>query len=174
MHKNSLRPWITMWFNPRKTIRQVVKTNPNAFIPALAALLGLASALDNAISRNLGDRLAPDLLALVIVVGGIVGGFFSLYVGSWVLRWIGQRLGGSASVPAVRAAVAWSSLPQLAGMGLNLVSRDKYHLVESFRVTLRIAHRPGRAGIDPLDAVAAAEDGREDRGPAVGVQVGLV
>ncbi len=53
-----------------------------------------------------------SLLLLCVIGGGIVG-IISLYIGGEFFRWVGSWLGGKATAQDVRAAIAWSSVPDL-------------------------------------------------------------
>jgi len=116
-----LNPWIYIWVRPRETIRQIVNAAPDYLVIPLAVMAGLAQALDKAIGRSYGDDFPwPILLFMLIIFGGL-GGIASLYIGGAVFRWAGSKLGGVATSEEVRAAIAWSSVPQIIIIGLILI-----------------------------------------------------
>jgi hypothetical protein len=86
----------------------------------LAALSGIAQALDNAVSRSAGDTLPLSLILSICLIGGPLGGLVSLYLFGALLRWTGSWLGGTGTAAEVRAAIAWSAVPTTAGLLLWL------------------------------------------------------
>ena len=106
-----LNPWISIWTKPRATIRQIVDTRPTYMVLPLAMLSGVAQVLDNASSRNLGDRapLAAVIAAAVII--GPLSGLLTLFLFGALMRWTGSWLGGVATSQQIRAALAWGRLP---------------------------------------------------------------
>lgn len=116
----TLNPFTSIWLRPRATIQQVVDTELEQRVVALAALSGIVQALDNASGRNLGDHLAfPVVLGIVLIVGPILG-VVGLYLWAWLLRWTGRWLGGQATLAQLRTATAWGSVPMIAA-GVPLV-----------------------------------------------------
>ncbi len=114
----TMNPWLSIWTRPRQTIRWIVNTDPHRSVLLLAALAGIAQALDRASSRNLGDRISlPTILGLAVLLGPI-GGIIGLYLGGFLLRWTGRWIGGRASPPEIRAAIAWSSVPAIVALPL--------------------------------------------------------
>lgn len=116
MHISSgsqLNPWISMWTKPRETIQDIVNSNPIYFVVPLGMLAGIGRALDNAVSRNMGDRFDLHTIFLACILGGAIMGLLALYLGSLLLRPTGQWLGGKATAENIRAALAWSAVPSI-------------------------------------------------------------
>jgi len=111
--RSPLNPWLSIWLQPRATIRQIVDTNPRQQVLLLAALGGVVETLDRASMRSAGDMLPLAAILGVAALGGPIFGIVSLYIGGWVLRWSGAQLGGQANAEQVRAAIAWSGVPSL-------------------------------------------------------------
>ena len=111
-----LNPWLSIWFRPRATIRYIISTDPTYRVYSLAALGGISKVLDRAMSRAWGDSMAWYWIVLLVLVGGPVAGVFGLYIGGAIFRWVGSKLGGAATSEEVRAAIAWASLPGIAGL----------------------------------------------------------
>ena len=130
----SVSPYLTIWTAPRATIRQIVDTNPRyrvIFLVVLGTEVAVAGGLLTGLpagSQELGTTLSPEtaryvwrlLLAAMLVIGPIFA-IISLYVSGALMRWAGAVLGGTATAVQVRAAIAWSSIPSIAGAALNLV-----------------------------------------------------
>jgi hypothetical protein len=111
-----LNPWLSIWTQPRATMRQILDTNPRRLVHVLAIL--------GALCRELGSNVPPigplahlPLSAVVAykVCGSVIGGLIGLYLGSAVLTMTGRWLGGGGSFVAVRAAAAWSNIPLIWG-----------------------------------------------------------
>ncbi len=112
----AMNPWRSVWTRPRHTVRWVVGTDPRRSVLLLAGLGGIAQALDRASARNLGDRTPlPAIIAAAVVVGPIWG-VITLYVGGFLVWWTGRWFGGRGTPAEVRAAVAWSWVPAVAGL----------------------------------------------------------
>jgi len=109
----SISPWFTMWYSPRKTIRWIVDSNPRQQILFLSALLGISWALNQLSSRNAGDKLSFFLLLVVGVIGGSIIGIILVYLMGALFHWTGQKFGGKATVEHLRAAYAWSWIPNI-------------------------------------------------------------
>lgn len=107
---------------PRATIRRIVGSDPEYGIFVLTAFAGMSLAFIDLVSRS-SEREIPLLTALAaILLGGPVRAFVNLYIGGWLLSWIGRWLGGTAAPAEVRAAIAWSNLPVALGcLGILVV-----------------------------------------------------
>lgn len=111
----TINPWTSIWLRPRATIQHIVDTELERHVVALAALSGIVQALDNASGRSAGDSLPfPVVLGLVFILGPLVG-LIGVYLWAWLLRWTGRWLGGQATLPQLRTALAWGSVPMIAG-----------------------------------------------------------
>jgi Yip1 domain len=113
-------PWLTMWTQPRGTIRTIVDTDPSRSVLVLAMIYGFSSTINQWLSMNTSDTVPlPLLLGIALVVGAIFG-----VIGNWVaavlVRWTGSWLGGMATLQECRAAIAWGSIPCLANLAIML------------------------------------------------------
>lgn len=138
-------PWLTMWTSPRETIRRIVYYDPKRDVLFLAALQGFISYLSGALYAFLFLALisndyiqAPSIwegdlsslsymsfTALIVAFGicaivGPISGLIGLYLYGWLFRVTGRWLGGQAYPVEVRAALAWSAVPQIWGAILQL------------------------------------------------------
>lgn len=105
-----LDPWLSTWIAPRKTIRQIVASDPKHLVLPLAAIGGIFRAIDLASRRSYGDVYPMPVLLIGIVGLGIVAGILGLYVVAWALQLTGGWMGGRASAEEIRAAVAWPNV----------------------------------------------------------------
>ena len=111
----TLNPWRSIWLKPRATIRQIVDTNPERNVVALAAAAGVLQTLLNAVSENYGDQLGLIPILLFALVLAPIFGVIMLYVVAVLLRWTGRWLGGVGTLRDLRAAIAWGSAPTVMG-----------------------------------------------------------
>lgn len=108
-------PFVSMWFNPRDTVRGILQRDPTYLVMPLAAMGGILHGLDRASGKNVGDVLSlPAILAIVIPLGA-VGGMLGLYMGGALLHFTGKWIGGTGSREDIRASVAWGTVPALWG-----------------------------------------------------------
>ena len=132
-----INPWLSMWFRPQTTVRRVVQSNPTRYVLILATLAGISSILFQAWSlsgasveaamRYASSLLNLPVLAALIVAGSIVG-VVGLYLNAAFVALSGKVLGGRASVKNLRAALAWSQLPQVLALAMMIGLIVLYHL----------------------------------------------
>jgi hypothetical protein len=110
-------PLFSIWVRPRSTIRAVVDGGPRG-ITILASTFGFVFALSVlAQNQNLARSAIFDLIVLFV---GFFGGIGFLYGVGALLRWTGNRLGGSGD--GVRAAIAYSQVPLVLSEALLALS----------------------------------------------------
>lgn len=114
----STTPWKDIWFQPRRTIQDIIDTDPRYDVLPLAALVGISNALDRASLKNAGDTLDLAVIIGICVVGGAVSGLITLFLFGWLLEASGRWLGGRGSQLNLRAAMAWGSLPVICTLPL--------------------------------------------------------
>lgn len=130
-----------MWFHPRRTIRQIVDTDPDRKVLILAAIAGIGETLDKASTKSTGDHLSLVAILLLAVIVGPLGGIMSLYISGALLRWTGNWIGGRAEARDIRSAFAWASvlaiwamllwLPELLIFGKELFTTETPKIDES-------------------------------------------
>ncbi|MGO9606940.1 MAG: Yip1 family protein [Candidatus Binataceae bacterium] len=121
---DAIRPFLTIWVEPRATIRRIVDTDPRRNVIALAAIGGglgvLASswfvALANPGSTSAWWPIGVVLKAALGCLWGIVG----LYSGGWLIGLACRVLGGVASYVEMRAALAWGNIAEIAATTLTI------------------------------------------------------
>jgi len=115
---DSMTPFLSIWTQPRATIRRIVDTDPTRHVlalaalgPALFSLFGQWSAALNGTANQ--SVLWPLSVAFNVAFQAGLGILF-LYISAALIRWSGELLGGTASSVEVRAALAWSQVPSIA------------------------------------------------------------
>jgi hypothetical protein len=123
-------PWIGIWTRPRKTIREIVDRDPTYRVITLAAWAGALTTLNSMLGMTLGAApfslpasVLPYLpiLTLLSPFLGAAFGILGLYATAFVMDWSGRTLGGVGNALTVRAAVAWSGVPQICVSILTLI-----------------------------------------------------
>src|SRR5215469_2482963 len=115
----SVTPFFTIWTEPRATIRRIVDTDPTRYVIALAAIGPAIGALARQWSRALSANanlsvLWPLWVAASVAIQALIGVAVLFILGA-VFRWSGGLLDGVASQIEVRASLAWSQVPAIAG-----------------------------------------------------------
>ena len=111
METMPLNPWFSMWLHPRRTIRQIVETNPERLVLSLAAVGGFIEGLTNMASDSKGDDMSLRAILLATLIVGPIMGIVGLWVGGFLLRWTGGWIGGQADARRIRATLAWANVP---------------------------------------------------------------
>lgn len=111
METMPLNPWFSMWLHPRRTIRQIVETNPERLVLSLAAVGGFVEGLTNMASDSKGDDMSLRAILLATLIVGPIMGIVGLWVGGFLLRWTGGWIGGQADARRIRATLAWANVP---------------------------------------------------------------
>jgi Yip1 domain len=115
-------PWIAIWMSPRETIREIVDRDPTYRVIMLGALAGALTTLNSMLAATLGFTPIPLPASLVPFLPiltfaspflGAAFGILGLYTTALVMDWSGRALGGVGNALTVRAAVAWSGVPQI-------------------------------------------------------------
>ena len=123
---DSITPFFTIWTEPRATIRRIVDTEPTLFVIALAAIGPAIGALAGQWSRALTNNanlsvLWPLWVAVSVAIQAALG-VVVLFIFGAVFKWSGALLGGVANRVEVRAALAWSQVPGIAGEIILLIA----------------------------------------------------
>ena len=113
-------PWATILFQPRKTIRAIVDSDPRRHVIPLMIAAGIAQGLANAGEERLGASLGLAAVLLLAVILGALGGLAAWAIGGAIYTWTGNLLGGEAERDDVRAAMAWSAVPLILSLILLL------------------------------------------------------
>ena len=116
--EGDFRPFRSIWTSPRLTVRKIVSTHPELHVLMLICLAGVGKTLDRASMRNAGDALPLAVILAMACVLGPLGGLFSLWVGSHLIRWTGTWIGGTAPREHIKTAMAWASVPSVFALTL--------------------------------------------------------
>jgi hypothetical protein len=112
---DSMTPFLSIWTDPRATMRRIVDSDPTRNVIALAATGPALSSAVRQWSAAMNGTANQSVLWPLFVAFNVAFqaglGIVFLYISGVVFRWSGALLGGTASRVEVRAAFAWSQLP---------------------------------------------------------------
>lgn len=114
-------PWLSIWTEPRKTIRSIVASNPKFGFLLLSAVYGLPLAFNLVQSF----ALSAVIPLWAIIIGSLVVctflGVIGISIAAWLLQITGRLLGGKGNFMTIRAAVAWSNVPNFVTVAMWIV-----------------------------------------------------
>lgn len=117
-------PFLTIWYQPRKTFRYIVDTMPNTYVIPIILVYGIVSGVsdrytridnycrDNIILRGKSPFDYPSTL-IWGMVEGVAMAFIFLSLAGKLYPWIGKWFKGESEAGQARAVYAWSSLPDV-------------------------------------------------------------
>lgn len=106
-----MNPWLTMWSQPRSTIRALIHNKPAYGIYILAAIFALQSFFFYANWWSLGLSTSTYLLLALGVILSPLLGLIWLYFTAFIFYLTGRLLKGAAPASHLRTAIAWSRIP---------------------------------------------------------------
>lgn len=126
-------PYLTIWTEPRKTIRQIVDRDPHYRVIFLVVLGAEVSALGSLMIKppvvlQTGTETLTQLdhiwwlAQIAMLLASPPLAVLSLYLGAVMMRWAGGVLGGIANAAEVRAAMAWATIPGTVAAALYTVA----------------------------------------------------
>jgi hypothetical protein len=106
-----MKPWLSIWTEPKETILAIVRENPAQKFALLSGLYGLPFLLNLAQSISLIDKVSLPAIVIGALILSVFVGMIAITITSWLVLWTGKWLGGTAPYSHIRAAVAWSNVP---------------------------------------------------------------
>jgi hypothetical protein len=119
--KIGVNPWLKMWVEPRKTIQAIVEYNPKYQFPLLASIYGFPLMLQMMQTISAGQNISLFFILLISLVIAPFIGMLGLSIMSGLLLWTGRWLGGVGTFQEIRAAAAWSNVPNAVNVLLWLL-----------------------------------------------------
>lgn len=116
-----LNPWLTMWSQPRPTIRAIVYSKPSYGTFWLSTIYALQSLFFFANWASLGLKASFESIFLLCLLSSPILGLIWLYAFGGIFYVAARILGGQAPYAHVRSAMAWSHIPSLIGLVLWFV-----------------------------------------------------
>lgn len=107
--------WITIWVQPRATIRRIVGENPKRGLWLLAAIYGFSALLNSFQSLSFGSSLGILPIFILALLFAPIWGYLVFAIWGYVVSLTGRWLKGQGDFQQVRAAYAWSCVPLVVG-----------------------------------------------------------
>ena len=120
-HFMGLNPWLSMWSQPRTTIRAIVYSAPSYGTFRLSAIYALQALFFFANWTSLGLTHSFQTILLSSLVLAPFFGLFWLYSFGTAFYLAGRLLGGQATFSYVQSAMAWSHIPASIDLALWFV-----------------------------------------------------
>jgi hypothetical protein len=124
--KLSVNPWLGMWVRPRETIRAIVQFKPGYLFPLLCLIYGFPLLLQMAQNFSLGDRFPMGGIVIGALVGAVFIGMIGINLVAALFYWTGKWIGGTGTFQTIRAAVAWSNVPNLVNSLIWVVNMASF------------------------------------------------
>ena len=121
---NNFNPWLSLWTQPRATVRQLIDTDPSYLVIAIMIGVGAIGGLQSVTELVLQGEIASEQQTLMKVLGVVFGAILaviSLYLAGWLYSVVGGWLGGTGKSVELRTAAAWSNVPTLISGILILI-----------------------------------------------------
>ncbi len=117
-------PYLTIWTEPRATIRRIVETDPDRNVIALAAISPALAVLEREWMRALEEPMGvlwPIRVVFAVVIVALFGVAF-LYIEAIPLTWAARALGGIGAARETRTAIAWGKIPAITASAASIVA----------------------------------------------------
>ena len=102
-----------IWMSPRKVFKFINDRNYNELTTVLLIFGGIASSLNNASGRNIGDYMPLWSVLIVCVFGGAIFGWISFYIYAALLNWTGKWLKGVGNTKSLLRMMSYAVIPSL-------------------------------------------------------------
>jgi hypothetical protein len=114
-----MSPFLSIWFTPRKAIRQLVDSYDPKITWLLAAIGGVKEILNWASIFKLGNHYSLETIGLFVLLVGPLFGLISIFILSFMVLKTGEWFGnGKGTIQGIRAAIVWANLPVIVTMPL--------------------------------------------------------
>lgn len=107
-------PYVTMWTEPKTTLRKVLKENPKQGFIVLSFFYGLVQGLNLAQGLSFGKDLSLWMILLTVLLLAIPIGVIYFNVSAAFFYFVGKLIKGKGSFIEVRASVVWANVTQIA------------------------------------------------------------
>jgi hypothetical protein len=115
-------PWVTIWFNPRATIRRAMGSGRVRDPALVATVWGLSLGVVCAAAPS--RTLPPGSRILIVTFAVVVGTLLMtgvIYMNGALRAWGGRKIGGKATVAELSEALALSQIPFLSWFVLGAI-----------------------------------------------------
>lgn len=119
--KFGVNPWTAIWVRPRETIQKIVNFDPRYGFIFLAGVYGFNMLMQVVQSLSLGAEFSlTGILVGALILSPFLG-MLMLSIMALLLQWTGRWIGGKGKYLPIRAALAWSNVPNIVNIVLWLI-----------------------------------------------------
>lgn len=119
--KFGVNPWTAIWVRPRETIQKIVNFDPRYGFIFLAGVYGFNMLMQVVQSLSLGAEFSlTGILVGALILSPFLG-MLMLSIMALLLQWTGRWIGGKGKYLSIRAALAWSNVPNIVNIVLWLI-----------------------------------------------------
>lgn len=108
--------WVKICTQPRETIKRIVSANVKYGFIALSGIYGFNMLMHIAQTLSVGQDFSLTGIIIGAIILSIFLGMFAISVTAGLVYWTGQWIGGKGSYLPIRAAVAWSNVPNIVNI----------------------------------------------------------
>lgn len=150
----ALRDLVTVLVQPQQTMRRVLDGS-DRWTFQVVVLAFVCASVGDANPHALTEAL-PGLgwSALAVIALSIVVGSLTWVIGLWLLAWIagfvGRKLGGTAKMSDVRAAMAWGLVPVIWSLVYRIpltILVSRFHVNPNINVAQTLIDFAGKGGL---------------------------
>jgi len=131
-------PWITVWFNPRATIRRAVDSGRRRDPVLASAVWGLSGGVFFAAEPS--KTFPPGMKPLIVILTAVVGTLLMvgvIYMSGSLRAWGGKKVGGKATVGEISEALALSMIPFVSWFVLGAVIAISIRIIYGDRLSVK-------------------------------------
>lgn len=108
-----LNPFLSIWTQPKETVRQFIDHNKLGFSMLLVSIAGIGGVITSLQDSGWFLDLSPALLAIGILIAGILSGFLNLGLNTLLYTGIGKLYGGHGKLRDMAIAIGPMMIPQI-------------------------------------------------------------
>lgn len=108
-----LNPFLSIWTQPKETVRQLIDHNKLSFSVLVVSIAGIGGILIALQNTGWFLDLSPLLFALGILIVGIINGLLNISISSLLYTGIGKLYGGRGKLREMAIAIGPMMIPQI-------------------------------------------------------------
>lgn len=108
----------SIWLRPKDTLRFILEKCPDKYVVQLLIIGGAISALGNTLDGEPLFNVGPWFSLVIVVIIGAIFGPLANMIFAAILSMVGRWIGGKGNYNRTLTIVAWSMVPNIAGVVL--------------------------------------------------------
>ena len=108
-----LNPFLTVWTQPKETVRQFIKNDKLGYSMVLVSIAGIGGVITGLQDSGWFQDLSLAFWIVGILIAGIISGFLNLGLNSLLYTWIGKLYGGHGKLRDMAIAIGPTMIPQI-------------------------------------------------------------